>query len=57
MYPNFGAKRWVQDVYGYEVHCKNSTIIKISFTLQIPLKEGIGGERKPKDRVKTGFRV
>jgi hypothetical protein len=25
------------------------------FTLQIPLKEGIGSERRPKDRVKTGL--
>jgi hypothetical protein len=24
---------------------------KISFTLRIPLKEGIGGESRPKDRV------
>jgi hypothetical protein len=24
------------------------------FTLQIPMKEGIGGERRLKDRVKTG---
>jgi hypothetical protein len=29
--------------------------IKMSFTLWIPLKEGIGGERRPKDRVKTGL--
>jgi hypothetical protein len=27
----------------------------MSQTLQIPLKEGIGGERKPKERVKTGY--
>jgi hypothetical protein len=27
--------------------------IKNVFTLQTPLKEGIGGERRPKDRVKT----
>jgi hypothetical protein len=27
----------------------------MSFTLQIPLKEGIGGERRPKERVKTGL--
>jgi hypothetical protein len=29
--------------------------IKMSFTLWTPLKEGIGGERRPKDRVKTGL--
>jgi hypothetical protein len=29
--------------------------IKIVFTFQTPLKEGIGGERRPKDRVKRGF--
>ncbi len=23
--------------------------------MQTPLKEGIGGERRPKDRVKTGY--
>jgi hypothetical protein len=27
------------------------------FALQIPLKEGIGGERRPKDRVNTEDRV
>jgi hypothetical protein len=36
----------------YEVDGKNSTTIKMSFIWQIPLKEGIGGERRPKDRVK-----
>jgi hypothetical protein len=29
----------------------------MSFTLRIPLKEGIGGERRHKDRVKTGLVV
>jgi hypothetical protein len=27
----------------------------MSFTLRIPLKEGIGGERRLKDRVKRGL--
>ncbi len=29
--------------------------IKMSFTLQIPVKDGIGGEKRPKDRVKIGL--
>jgi hypothetical protein len=27
----------------------------MSFTLQIPVKDGIGGEKRPKDRVKIGL--
>jgi hypothetical protein len=35
---------------------RNPSIMVIKcLSLQIPLKEGIGGERRPKDRVKIGF--
>ncbi len=38
-----------------ELHHFKVGFIKIVFTFQTPLKEGIGGERRPKDRVKRGF--